>query len=359
MEMAIQLAKFYMGQVRLMHANADDESLPTHIVKVLELSKRLDTYSESGWIKAKNIQDMFTGKKRPSAQVARDWMNEAVALGFGQTRGKGNRLEYHWHRDNNDYSDDSPSPSNLGNLGNSWGTLKEDVPQVETTLNQDFQENLRNLRKDSLTFQVVVEEENLTEDIPPQMESPPPENDLEGGSLPNPSPTLPQERCEAEYVGVSDLGNNLRNPSLTLPQVPQVCDSSAQVVTVIAIAPTTPAEQDESILDLAEILTDADKASLREIRRTAGITPSMLNQACKRLDEGKRTEIRGWVDELNQENEDLKIGKVLGRKARIRNLKGEISNEAWQIVKWCDRNEIYTLENGEKCYPHQLVLVDQ
>ena len=257
MEMAIQLAKFYMGQVKLMHANADDESLPTHIVKVLELSKRLDTYSESGWIKAKNIQDMFTGKKRPSAQVARDWMNEAVALGFGQTRGKGNRLEYHWHRDNNDSPDDSPSPSNLGNLGNSWGTLKEDVPQVETTLNQDFQENLRKLRKDSLTSQVVVEEENLTEDMPPPMESPPPENDLEGGSLPNPSPTIPQERCEAEYVGVSDTGNNLRNPSLTLPQVPQVCDSSAQVVTVIAIAPTTPAKHKQNAEPVVEPARDA------------------------------------------------------------------------------------------------------
>jgi putative DNA primase/helicase len=116
---------------------------------------------------------------------------------------------------------------------------------------------------------------------------------------------------------------------------------------------------DESILDLAEILNDADKASLREIRRTAGITSSMLKQACKRLDEAKRTEIRGWEEELDQENEDLKNGKAVGRKACIRNLKGEISNEAWQIVKWCDRNGIYTLDNGDKRYPTELLLVEE
>lgn len=231
MEMAIQLAKFYIGQVKLIHANADDESLPTHIVKMLELSKRLEKYTKNGWIKAKAIQDMYTGKKRPTAQVARDWMIEAVGLGFGQTRGKGNRLEYHWQGDNNCSPDDSPSPSNLGNLGKSLGTIEEEVPKVETPINQDFQENLRNLRKDSPTANFVVEEQNLTEDMPPPMESPPPEIALEGGSDPKPSPTLPQECCEAEPVGITELENNLRNPSPTFPQVPQVCDSSAQAVT--------------------------------------------------------------------------------------------------------------------------------
>jgi hypothetical protein len=96
MEMAIQLAKFYMGQVKLMHANADDESLPTHIVKLIELSKRLEANGKDGWIKAQMYRDQFDSKKRPSAQKARDWMNEAVTLGYGRTRGTGNRLEYHW-----------------------------------------------------------------------------------------------------------------------------------------------------------------------------------------------------------------------------------------------------------------------
>jgi hypothetical protein len=235
MEMAIQLAKFYMGQVKLMHANADDESLPTHIVKVLELSKRLDTYGESGWIKAKNIQDMFAGKKRPSAQVARDWMNEAVALGFGQTRGKGNRLEYHWNRDNNTSPDDSPSPSNLGNLGNSWGTLKEDVPQVETVINQGIETNLGNLGKGipklDEEVKTLINIPNDPTDVVDDSESP---TIKEGGYVPQASPTLPQEAQTVEESSISGFGNNLGNPSPTLPQVPQDCDSSAQSCVTVA-----------------------------------------------------------------------------------------------------------------------------
>ena len=52
-------------------------------------------------------------------------------------------------------------------------------------------------------------------------------------------------------------------------------------------------------------------------------------------------------------------GKAVGRLAHTLNMKKEISAETWKIVKWCDRNEIYTLENGEKSYPHELILVDQ
>jgi hypothetical protein len=51
-------------------------------------------------------------------------------------------------------------------------------------------------------------------------------------------------------------------------------------------------------------------------------------------------------------------GEAVGKLARIRNLRGELSNEAWQIVNWCDRNGFYRLENGETAYPFQLVLTE-
>jgi hypothetical protein len=51
-------------------------------------------------------------------------------------------------------------------------------------------------------------------------------------------------------------------------------------------------------------------------------------------------------------------GEAVGRLARIQNLRGELSNEAWQIVNWCDRNGFYTLENGETAYPFELFLTE-
>ncbi|HEY9649558.1 MAG TPA: DUF3987 domain-containing protein [Coleofasciculaceae cyanobacterium] len=100
MEKAISLAKFYIGQVKLIHANCDDESIPTHVIKLIELSKRLEQNGKDGWIKAKAYCEQFAKKKRPKAQQAREWMLEAVALGHGKTRGTGNQLEFHWLGDN-------------------------------------------------------------------------------------------------------------------------------------------------------------------------------------------------------------------------------------------------------------------
>lgn len=311
MEMAISLAKFYMGQVKLMHANADEESLPIHIVKLIELSQRLERNGRDGWIKAKQVQELFAKKKRPSAQQIRNWMNEAIAMGYGTTRGNGNRLEYYWRCDNNTSPDDSPLPQNLGDLGNTWGTLGEPNPQGKTTVYQAFPENLGNLGKGI----PKLEEDNppggndpkLRKNDTPQLESPPPEFDLEGDSVPQPSPTLPQERCDAESTDVSGWVNNLGNPSPTLPQVPQVCDSSAGECEIeeVMISPAT-------------------------------VTLSPAVEA--------------------QDNEELIRGEAVGRMVHIRNLKREVSGESWKIVKWCDRNGYYTLENGETFYPAQLIL---
>jgi hypothetical protein len=235
MEMAIQLGKFFVGQVKFIHADADDESLPRHITRMMELSKRLECNEFDGWIKSKQIQDLFAKKKRPSAQQARDWMNEAVALGYGRTRGTGNRLEYHWMSDNNNSDGSSPPPDNLGNLGKLGEHLGNDVPQVETFINQDLQSNLGNLGKGIPKLNEEVKNLINIPDNPPDVvgdsES---ETIKEGGYVPQASPTLPQEAQTLEESSISDLGNNLGNPSPTLPQVPQACDSSAQSCVTVA-----------------------------------------------------------------------------------------------------------------------------
>jgi len=216
MEMAIGLAKFYMGQVRLLHANADDESLPTHITKLIELSKRLEANGKDGWIKSKIYCEQFKAQKRPSAQQARQWMQEAVSLGYGRTKGDGNRLEYHWKRDNNGDNDNSPHPEdNLKKLGELGEQLGKGVPQVETIDNTGFEANLGNLGNHPPSFSPS----DLSGDTPLAEKE---ESSLEGGFLPQPSPTLPQEAQIQDTVGDSALGETWGSGSPSVPQVPQV-----------------------------------------------------------------------------------------------------------------------------------------
>jgi hypothetical protein len=231
MEMAIQLSRFYMGQVKVIHANSDDDNLPSHILKMIELSKRLEANGKSGWIKAKQVQEMFAKKKRPSAQQVRDWMKEAVNMGYGQTRNSGNRLEYHWRKDNGDNDPDSDSPPDLGNSRKLGEQLGNTVTQVETTNYQGVEDNLGNEENTPSNHSPSFEEKEL-----------PPENsgndlapsDLEGGEVSQPSPTPTQDANNQEIESVSAVEENLGNDSPTTPQVPQVCDSSTSDVTVDA-----------------------------------------------------------------------------------------------------------------------------
>jgi hypothetical protein len=208
-----------------MHANADDESLPTHIVKLIELSKRLEANGKDGWIKAQMYRDQFDSKKRPSAQKARDWMNEAVTLGYGRTRGTGNRLEYHWRRDNNDGENNPPYPDNLGKLGKLKEDLGKTLPVVETIENKG---GTANLGKFGTGIPSLSGEE--AECLNTGGEGS--EQSDEGGYLPEASLSTPQESCEAYPLGEKGFGNNLGKPVPNFPEVPEVCDSEAQVVTV-------------------------------------------------------------------------------------------------------------------------------
>jgi hypothetical protein len=271
MEMAIALSKFYIGQVKLVHAHSDDDQLAPHIIKLIELSKRLDSNGGDGWVKAKQYQETFPKKKRPSAQQARGWMHEAVVLGYGRIRGEGNRLEYHWFYDNenNDGQEswgsgsagdalgkfpaftsptssatpaspalgvDTPlSPNDLGKVGEQLGNT---LPQVESHIKQGIDDNSGNLGNTLPQLSLLDEAMDSSKQIKSDFV-------LEGGQLPQPSPTLLQDGCDEATTNDSDLGNNFGNPSPTLPQVPQVRDSYAHGVTIVAamdyeaIAPTS------------------------------------------------------------------------------------------------------------------------
>jgi Protein of unknown function (DUF3987) len=95
MEKAISLMKFYIGQVRLIHAQINDsDSVAPHIHKVIDLSKRKQLCGEEGWIKASDVQKNTTRAKRPVASEAREWMIQASNLGYGVLKGEGTKIEF-------------------------------------------------------------------------------------------------------------------------------------------------------------------------------------------------------------------------------------------------------------------------
>jgi len=206
LEMAINLAKFYVGQVKLVHSFSDEEGLAPGVVKLIELSKRLDTNGKDGWVRAQQYRELFAAKKRPPAQQVRDLMLEAQSLGYGRTRGTGNRLEYHWCGDNNGDSDNPPtSPGDLGNLGKLREDLGNPIPYAETIENKGTEANLGNLGKGTPIFSTPL----TSGYIPQQTEE---EFHGEGGCVPLSSLSTTQEGCDIGTVGVTDSGDNLGNP---------------------------------------------------------------------------------------------------------------------------------------------------
>jgi len=232
MEMAIQLSRFYMGQVKVIHANSDDDSLPSHILKMIELSKRLEANGKSGWIKAQQIRELFAKKKRPLAQTARDWMNEAVKMGYGQTRNSGNRLQYHWRNDPGNPSSDPPP--NLGNLEQHREDLGNTIPDAETTEYQGVEDNLGNLGNTSPNDPPTSKEEhgdtdNHGDDLG--------QSSLEGGESAEPTLSEQQDAQNPDEESVSELRDERRE------QFPNHSLSSLNEAVEDAIAPTpTPLE---------------------------------------------------------------------------------------------------------------------
>lgn len=85
---AIALAKFYIGQVKLIHAEGDAEEgeLSPLYIKILTLSER------KGWIKAKDLKMSDRSFRKMNANDIRSFFVDLEAMGFGKTDGKGNRL---------------------------------------------------------------------------------------------------------------------------------------------------------------------------------------------------------------------------------------------------------------------------
>jgi hypothetical protein len=90
MSAAISLTYFYAQQVQALYALlGGDDSLSPMLAKVLDIAER-----KGDWVTAREVQLAFTLKKRPKAEVIRQWFKELAELSLGTTQGEGRQVKF-------------------------------------------------------------------------------------------------------------------------------------------------------------------------------------------------------------------------------------------------------------------------
>lgn len=175
MKEAIALMNFFIGQTKLLYSTFD-EGIAPHIAKMIELSKRREATTGNGWLKASDIQRSYNTKSRTTADVVRSWMREAEALGFGQTRGMGIKVEFSCLigivdliDKNRPKIDPAPIPENLMGKG-----LQKKVDIVDFKLTYQEPTKLENGQSDPTHQEAASTENGLSEkdifiDSPPTL----------------------------------------------------------------------------------------------------------------------------------------------------------------------------------------------
>lgn len=151
MQSAIRLAKYYVGQARLLHidggaANGDEEAI---IVKLVQLSDKRPESSE-GWIDAqlaKNYLNFFkryqNGKPAKAADIQR-WFQRAVELGYGELSPNGKKWRSKKWSDSllKDDSNSSIEPEEVEMVQDFEKSPLEPAPTViaEYKVNEEFED---------------------------------------------------------------------------------------------------------------------------------------------------------------------------------------------------------------------------
>lgn len=132
MAAAIKLAKYHIGQVKLIHsegdvANGDIAAIHT---KIIQLSER------KGWLKAADVRDIDRQtKKQFSANDIRRHFQELEATGFGRTKGEGTRLMWSIHKDDDSPPSSGPTQDETQNPEKKAGSASSTVFQQHLELN--------------------------------------------------------------------------------------------------------------------------------------------------------------------------------------------------------------------------------
>ena len=89
---AIRLAKFYIGQIELIHADGEPEtsSQPNTYTKLIALSKR------KGWITARDVKASIRSYREKTPSQVRSLFREIESLGYGTTQGVGSKLRWNY-----------------------------------------------------------------------------------------------------------------------------------------------------------------------------------------------------------------------------------------------------------------------
>ncbi|MGP1385717.1 MAG: DUF3987 domain-containing protein [Thainema sp.] len=90
MRSTIKLARWFMGQVKLLYAEGDtvDGALESVYTKLIQLSRM------RGWLRAKDVRNYERSLRKASAEVIRAHFRELETMGYGETAGVGNRLQW-------------------------------------------------------------------------------------------------------------------------------------------------------------------------------------------------------------------------------------------------------------------------
>jgi hypothetical protein len=164
---AIELAKFYMGQVKLLHAHSDNEGLAPHIIRLRDASKLAEEVGKDGWIHnrifyqnlPKKLKEQL--KKEGGIEAVRKWMHEAVALGIGQTRGAKAKLEFHWRSDNSSPTPPTPPENFVGDCGRVVG----DQPTTESLVNKGVENIVDFVGQNSISPTALLDNEKITNKV--------------------------------------------------------------------------------------------------------------------------------------------------------------------------------------------------
>jgi hypothetical protein len=300
MERAIALAKFYIGQVKLVHFNSDDSELAPTLVRLINYSKLLESVGKDGWVKAKDFVNTITKNKRPKVDVARSWMREAESLGFGCTRGIGCHLEYHWRSDNKPDLPPDITPKKVDGVDKKE-TKVDESSTAEMTIYQAFQEKVDEV-DDLSTFsnppldntQYCAEEQNTSNTFEV-------EHNISGDSSTS-STFFCNERIsiipEVDESSTFYLPENQASTFSATGSVSTIDAVNSEIASASLAADDTVDEEEQGNEDLEEWGTCrcAEEMDVY-VRGEEGIwTVTKSLPAYAELERGSRRLVRGWSD---------------------------------------------------------------
>jgi hypothetical protein len=149
LDAAIDLTKFYIGQITSIHADGDSDKgdIDSSLAAIIHLSKR------KGWIKAKDVKVGIRAFKKIEPDAIRSHFRELETMGYGSTRGNSKSLEWNLEVDKSRQSVDTLSTATTI-VQQDLQERVDKVDRVDITL----QTNLEQLPKE---IQILNEEKNI------------------------------------------------------------------------------------------------------------------------------------------------------------------------------------------------------